>query len=135
MPDQKPNRFFYLVAAVLLLAGGLGATVGAWNIERGPVVETLRAARLAPLPASAVDVTSNSRTEGDDFSVHVQFEAPLPEIDAWILHSPSANTLTPTRPSEKTRLYTLPPSNGAKTASVTVDEAHATVEIALVRGK
>jgi hypothetical protein len=131
---QKPNRFFFLVVAVLLLAGALGGIVGAWNIARGPVVETLRAARLAPLPASAVDVTSNSRTQGTDFSVHVQFEAPLPEIDAWILHSPSANTLTPARPQPKTRVYTLPPANGAKVATVTVDEVHATVEIELDRG-
>jgi len=130
----KNNRAFYLVAGVLLLAGGLGATVGAWNIARGPVVETLRATRLAPLPASAVDVTATSRTVGTDFSVHVQFEAALPDIDAWILHSPSANTLKPTRPTATTRLYTLPPANGAKAASVTVDEAKATVEIQLDRG-
>ena len=130
---KKSNLIFAGVVALLVVAAGLGATVGAWNISRGPVVETLRATQLAPLPGSAVDVTSNSRTVNGDFSVHVQFEAPLPDIDAWIQRSPSANKLVPTHPSSTTRLYTLPPMNGAKAASVTVDEAHATVEIQLDR--
>lgn len=131
---QKSSRPFFIVVGALGLAAVLGGIVGAYNVARGPVFETLRATRLAPLPRAAVDVTSHSEVQPAGYKVQVSFEAPLPEIDAWIKRSPSAMELTPEHPSPGTRRYVLPASKDAKSATVQVDEAKGVVQIDLLRG-
>lgn len=133
-PAAPSNKAFYVVLALLGLGAALGVAVGAWNVLRGPVVETLRAARLAPLPRSASDVTSDSSARDHGYKVKVRFHAPPADVERWVQTSPSLRALQPERPSPSTRRYVLPPSDAAREVQVTVDDAHGQVQIDLQRG-
>jgi hypothetical protein len=133
-PPPPNNRTFLAILALLGVGAALGVAVGVWNVLRGPVVETLRAAQLAPLPRSASEVTADSVAAGHGYQVKVRFHAPPADVDRWVQTSPSLRKLQPERPSAETRRYVLPESPAARTVQVTVDDAQGQVQIELVRG-
>ena len=133
-PAPASNRAFLAIVSLLGVAAVLGGAVGVWNYTRGPVVETLRAARLAPLPRSAEGVTSESQVLAGSYQVEVKFHAPPGDVDRWVKTSPSLQKLEPARPGPQTRLFSLPESASAKAVRVTVDDAQGQVEIDLLRG-
>ena len=133
-PPPKSNGTFVAIVAVLGVGAILGSAVGVWNYTRGPVVETLRAAQLAPLPRSAEDVISKAEMRDGAYQVDVKWHAPPADVDRWVKTSPSLQKLEPTRPAPTTRQFSLPESASAKAVRVTVDDAQGQVEIELSRG-
>ena len=132
-PPPRNNRAFVIIVLLLGTAMVLGSAIGVWNYTRGPVVETLRAARLAPLPRSAEDVTSQAQMRDDAYQVEVKWHAPPADVDRWVKTSPSLQKLEPAHPLPTTRQFSLPDSASAKAVRITVDDAHGQVEIELSR--
>ncbi|MBS2028440.1 MAG: hypothetical protein JST54_11085 [Deltaproteobacteria bacterium] len=132
-PPPKSNKAFVAIVVVLGAGAVLGGVVGVWNYTRGPVVETLRAAQLAPLPRSAENVTSQAEMRNGAYQVDVKWHAPPADVDRWVKTSPSLRKLEPARPAPTTRQFSLPDSASAKAVRVTIDDAQGQVEIELSR--
>jgi len=132
-PAKSSGLAFWGVIAFLSLAVIAGGAVGMWNYRRGPVVETLRAAELAPLPTASHRVTSTQRVQGQHYAVVVHFHASPADVDRWVKTSPSLLQRTPTVVADHVRQFDLPASRNAKSVRITVDDAQGAVEIDLQR--
>ena len=130
MPAEPSGRMFKWVLALLGLAAVLGGAVGAYNIARGPIFESLRMAQLAPLPAAATNLQHRAETKGASYVEDVTFDAPLPAIDAWLQRSPSVRATTPVLENGR-RHYKLQTLPAALAADLFVDPSAARVELIL----
>lgn len=127
-PIKRRPRWPLTVVALALIACALLAF--RWHNRRSMMTATLAWARLAPLPASAHDVSI--RPDGGMFTraFRAHFAAPRPDIDAWLNASlgpreaSPPETITPTR-----RHFDIRPGGGAVHAELTVDDAAETVDV------
>lgn len=85
-------------------------------------------ARLNDFPATATDVTVETRGGSFTREFTVTFVAPLEDINTWLHQSPGAKGVTPTIKGF-VRRYEIDPGGGAQHAELEVDERTATVWI------
>lgn len=121
VPARAAGGGFKWVLAMLGLAFALGIAVGAYNIVRGPIFESLRWAQLAPLPAAATHLQHTSHTEHGAYVEDVTFEAPPPAVDAWLERSPSVRKAPAPSVEAGRRHYKLQPLKLAAAADLYVD--------------
>ena len=131
MAQAQPGGMFKWIIALLVLAAICGGVVGAYNIVRGPIFESLRMAQLAPLPAVATDLHHTSQQHDGVYEDDVTFSAPLPAIEVWLQRSPSVRKAQAPAVENGRRHYKLQTLPAASGADLYVEPAAAKVELIL----
>lgn len=85
-------------------------------------------ARLNDFPATATDVSVETKGSMFTREFTVTFVAPLKDITSWLNQSPGTKDVTPTT-AGSVRKYEIQPGGGAQHAELEVDERTRTVKI------
>jgi hypothetical protein len=97
-------------------------------------VETLRAAHLADLPASATGFQAQASDTLFTSERHIRFQAPPVDIDAFLGSSPGLRGVKPEpSPTVRRRTYCIPEDAAQFRSTVTVDDDKHVVDIEVDR--